>query len=108
MNLTPTEGHCAPSHTCVELSNHADNPKVVFKNHVRCVRTTRHLSVEGLTTLSGVSAAHLARLERGYFVPLAITLWRIAMALGVTVDDLLDHGWLRANTKLRPCSPSPS
>lgn len=109
MNHTTSEGHCAPSHTCVDPSSHAQVSKVAFRNHVRCYRAERKLSLQGLASLSGYSAKHLRRLELGYFVPLATNLWRLAVALGVTVDDLLDHGWLRANLKPPPaCSPSPS
>lgn len=38
---------------------------------------------------AGIAPNNYARIERGEVVPSGYTLWRIAAALGVTVDELV-------------------
>jgi transcriptional regulator with XRE-family HTH domain len=56
---------------------------------IRAERERAGLSLAQLSALSGISKAHLVRLEKGAGNPSLEILGRIAEALGVTVADLL-------------------
>lgn len=56
---------------------------------IRAERERAGLSLAQLSALSGISKAHLVRLEKGVGNPSLEILGRIAEALGVTVADLL-------------------
>ena len=51
-------------------------------------RISRSLTLQDLTTKSGVSASHLGRIERGERFPSAHILQRIARPLGFEEDEL--------------------
>jgi transcriptional regulator with XRE-family HTH domain len=48
------------------------------------------MTQEQLAAVSGVHRVSIARIETGKISPKAETLMRLAQALGVTVDDLID------------------
>lgn len=68
-------------------------------NRVHAHRTARGMSQQALADAVGLSAQHVARLERGERDLLLSRLYRIAAALCVHPADLLDGG---------PPAPSPA
>lgn len=58
---------------------------------VRDRREELGLSREKLARNSDVSTATISRIELQDHIPTATTLWRVASALGVTVDALLSE-----------------
>lgn len=66
-------------------------------NKIKQLRMSRHLSLNDLSKLSGVSKAALSKLETGHSNPRVDTLDAIAIALRVPLGDLLG-----GNTKLYP------
>lgn len=65
-----------------------DMRKLVGNNLAR-IRHEKGLTQEQLEERSGFSQQYLSDLERGRRNPTIITLYEIALALGVTVVDLL-------------------
>lgn len=65
-----------------------DMRKLVGSNLAR-IRHEKGLTQEQLEVLSGFSQQYLSDLERGRRNPTIITLYEIALALEVTVIDLL-------------------
>lgn len=61
-----------------------------FPERFRKLRSAKNLSQEELGRLVGVHANHLGRYERGLSKPSADTLQRIAEALGVSSDYLIN------------------
>jgi transcriptional regulator with XRE-family HTH domain len=57
---------------------------------VRKVRRGREMTLEDLAGASGVSVAHLSRLESGARQPSLATLLNVAAGLGVPISDLLE------------------
>jgi quercetin dioxygenase-like cupin family protein/DNA-binding XRE family transcriptional regulator len=58
---------------------------------VRRARSERGMTLEGLSAASGVSVAHLSRLEGGGRQPSLATLLNVAAGLGVPVADLIEE-----------------
>ncbi|MBA2693469.1 MAG: helix-turn-helix transcriptional regulator [Rubrobacter sp.] len=58
---------------------------------VRRARASRGMTLEGLSAASGVSVAHLSRLEGGGRQPSLATLLNVAAGLGVPVADLIEE-----------------
>ncbi len=56
---------------------------------IRRLRQAQHLSIEALAHEAGVSAGHLGMIERGHVNPRVATLYDLAVALGVTVGQLV-------------------
>jgi transcriptional regulator with XRE-family HTH domain len=56
---------------------------------LRQIREGKGVSLRALAKLSGVGLATLSRLEAGQFDPRLNTLRRLALALGVTVTELI-------------------
>jgi DNA-binding XRE family transcriptional regulator len=59
--------------------------------HLRSIRERRFLRQERLSALSGVSRTTVYRLEGGQRGAQARTAWRLALALGVSPEELV-HG----------------
>lgn len=57
---------------------------------VRGARLSREMTLEALSVASGVSVAHLSRLESGVRHPSLATLLNVAAGLGVPISDLLE------------------
>jgi transcriptional regulator with XRE-family HTH domain len=60
-----------------------------FLPHLRAIRTSRHLSQEHLSALSGVSRESIYRLEGGKRGAMPDTLLKLARALWVSPEDLI-------------------
>ena len=59
--------------------------------HLRSIRERRFLTQERLSALSGVSRTTVYRLEGGGRGAQARTAWKLALALGVSPEELV-HG----------------
>lgn len=57
---------------------------------IRTIRTSKGLTLDQLSKLSGVSKSRLSDLENGLGSPTIATLQKIAKALRVSIEDLLD------------------
>ena len=70
------------------------NKNITLKGGVRIkiaeIRKAQGISQERLAALSGVHRVTIARLETGKTVPKLPTLKRLAVALGVTLDELTE------------------
>lgn len=58
---------------------------------MRRARTGRGMTLEGLSAASGVSVAHLSRLEGGQRQPSLATLLNVAAGLGVSISELVEE-----------------
>lgn len=56
---------------------------------IRRLRKSRHLSLEMLAQMSGVSRSMLSQIERDATNPTVATLWRITTALGVSIGEVM-------------------
>lgn len=56
--------------------------------NIRERRTSRDLTLEDLAASAGVSVTYLGQTERGQRNPSVLVVWRIANALGVSLDQL--------------------
>lgn len=65
-----------------------DMRKLVGANVAR-IRRERNLTQEALAELSGLSQQYLSGLERGQRNPTIVTLYELAIALGVSHVDLV-------------------
>ena len=65
-----------------------DMRKLVGRN-VRRLRTDQGLTQEAFAEASGISQQYLSGLERGLRNPTVVTLYEIATALRVSVEDLV-------------------
>lgn len=55
---------------------------------IRCFREQAGLTQQELAEKSGLRQSHISRLEKGHHSPSAMTLEKIAAALGTTVSKL--------------------
>jgi len=65
--------------------------------NTRKIRLAVDLSQEAVAERMGVDRAYVSSLELGKTNPTAITLWRLAEALGVRTADLFDEGTNKPN-----------
>lgn len=56
---------------------------------IRQWRTVSELTLEDLAASAGLSVTYLGQTERGQRNPSVLVLWRIADALGTTLDQLV-------------------
>jgi len=64
---------------------------------LQSLRLSAHLSLDELARRSGVSKSVLSQIERDRTNPTLGTLWRLASALGVEIEDLLRTKSVAAN-----------
>jgi transcriptional regulator with XRE-family HTH domain len=57
--------------------------------NIRERRTAGDLTLEDLANEAGLSVTYLGQTERGQRNPSVLVLWRIAEALGITLDQLV-------------------
>lgn len=76
-----------------EIGAGSDIERIVAEvgGRVRRARAERGMTLEGLSAASGVSVAHLSRLESGGRQPSLATLLNVAAGLGVPVADLIEE-----------------
>ena len=61
-----------------------------FGGRLRSVRTSRHLTLEQLSAMAGVSKAMLSQIEQDKVNPTVAVMLKIAAALELTIGDLVD------------------
>lgn len=91
MNFLHTVDSQESSSTTDDCSNSEDDvigPRVA--NNLQRLRSKRHLSMDALARLTGVSRAMLAQIESGRSVPSIKVLCKIARGLKVSVAAFLD------------------
>lgn len=66
---------------------------VVFGNNVERIRTDEGLSITRFCEMAGISRPTLYKIERGESDPRLSMMVKIAKALGVSVEDLLNTRW---------------
>lgn len=76
-----------------EIGNIADVARMLAEvgGKVRRARGERGMTLEGLSAVSGVSVAHLSRLESGGRQPSLATLLNVAAGLGVSISELVEE-----------------
>ena len=57
--------------------------------NIRELRTASDLTLEDLASEAGLSVTYLGQTERGQRNPSVLVLWRVAEALGITLDQLV-------------------
>lgn len=62
----------------------------IMKIYLREIREERNLSMSKLAKIAGVSKGTLSNIERGLIDPKISTIFKICMALRVSVYDLVD------------------
>ncbi len=67
----------------------ARRKKGTYLPYLADLRRTRGLTQERLSALSGVSRESIYRLEGGRRGAMPDTLWKLALALGVSPEDLI-------------------
>jgi transcriptional regulator with XRE-family HTH domain len=71
------------------INTQNDEHMIELGEHVRQLRQAKDLSVRGLAAQANVDATWLSRLEHGiYSSPDPRSLWRLAQALGIDVEEL--------------------
>jgi len=63
--------------------------KGTYLPHLRAIRKSRMLTQERLSALSGVSRESIYRLEGGRRGAMPDTVWKLALALYVSPEDLI-------------------
>lgn len=63
-------------------------------NSIRLARLTYDVSQEGLAHQAGIDRSHMGKIERGERNVTALSLFRIAEALGVTVAEIFSEAKL--------------
>lgn len=58
--------------------------------NLRVMRARRGLSLKELGELSGVNCGMISQYERGFYKPHAVTLAKLAKALGCDVADIIE------------------
>lgn len=76
-------------------------------HNLRRLRKQNRLSLEELSTHSGVSRAMLGQVEQGKSIPSIKTLWQVAQALGVSVSWFLDATHEAPVILMQPAVDSP-
>lgn len=61
---------------------------MAFGENLRNLRKERNLSIKKLSELSGLSAVQISNYEHNHYVPNAINISKLAVALGCSYDDL--------------------
>jgi quercetin dioxygenase-like cupin family protein len=76
-----------------EVGNAADVERMMAEvgGKVRLGRAGRGMTLEELSAASGVSVAHLSRLESGQRQPSLATLLNVAAGLGVSISELVEE-----------------
>ena len=65
--------------------------QIVIGKKIKARRDELHMTQEDLSRAASISQPYLSRVERNVFTPSIKTLDRIAQALSMTVDDLIER-----------------
>jgi transcriptional regulator with XRE-family HTH domain len=66
-----------------------DNYNELFGYAVKSIRKEKSLSQEKLAELSGLSRAHISRIERFLYNPKLDTLFKVSNGLGIKLSELV-------------------
>ncbi|MBP9669813.1 helix-turn-helix transcriptional regulator [Candidatus Woesebacteria bacterium] len=58
---------------------------------VKSVREKKKITQEELADLAGLNSAYIGHLERGVYSPTLYVTWKIAEALGIPLQELLQN-----------------
>lgn len=58
---------------------------------IRALRVRRRLTQQKLAVASGLSVTQVSRIEQGVHTPRFSTIEKLAEALGIDADDLIDY-----------------
>lgn len=61
-----------------------------LRTRLKEVRDSKNLTQQAVSAKAGLDLSYLGHLEAGKYHPTAYVLWKIAKALGVSVDKLLE------------------
>lgn len=67
-----------------------NHPPPIGKN-IQAKRKERHMSLEALSKRCGVSKSMLSQIEQDKTNPTIVTAWKIARALSMTVEELMEN-----------------
>jgi transcriptional regulator with XRE-family HTH domain len=70
------------------MMNQTNTPPAVGKN-INRLRKEKQLTLDQLAAVCGVSKSMLSQIERNETNPTLATVWRLAEALGESIDDLI-------------------
>ena len=70
------------------MSDRLNNPPAVGQT-INRLRKEKHLTLDQLAAVCGVSKSMLSQIERNETNPTLATVWRLAEALGETIDDIV-------------------
>ncbi|TNE39477.1 MAG: XRE family transcriptional regulator [Alphaproteobacteria bacterium] len=70
------------------MSDRLNNPPAVGQT-INRLRKEKHLTLDQLAAVCGVSKSMLSQIERNETNPTLATVWRLAEALGETIDDII-------------------
>ncbi|WP_373086528.1 helix-turn-helix domain-containing protein [Sneathiella sp.] len=70
------------------MSDRINTPPAVGKT-INRLRKEKHLTLDQLAAVCGVSKSMLSQIERNETNPTLATVWRLAEALGETIDDIV-------------------
>ena len=65
--------------------------QIIIGKKIKARRDELHMTQEDLCRAASISQPYLSRVERNVFTPSIKTLDRIAQALSMTVDDLIER-----------------
>jgi len=68
-----------------------DDSTRLISHNLKNIREEKHISLDKLAELTGVSKSMLGQIERGEVNPTISTLWRIANGLKVSFTSLVTH-----------------
>ncbi|MEK6794856.1 MAG: helix-turn-helix domain-containing protein [Spirochaetota bacterium] len=60
--------------------------------NIAAIRSTKNLSLDDLSKRSGVSKSMLSQIEQNKVNPTVATVWKIARAINVSIEKLIDEG----------------
>lgn len=75
----------------VKIVETVEKVDIKFGKKVRNKRKAIHLSQENLAYRAKIDRTHMGHIERGNVSPSLKTINQIALALGITLNDLLDE-----------------
>jgi transcriptional regulator with XRE-family HTH domain len=78
----------------------ADQAGQVLCNRVSELRKKNKLTLEQLAAASGVSRSMLSQIERGQANPTLAVTFRIALAFGISIGELVDEPWVSASIEI--------
>lgn len=83
-----------------DITNIKKDISQTVAENLKAIRTKKHLSLDAVSTLSGVSKSMLAQIERGDVNPTISIVWKIANGLKVSFTSIVEPQ--REDTEIIP------